>query len=365
MCNAPRQQYSQILSQPEEPDDEEKAVSEQATLIQPQPSAAPADSPGISNFMRMAILLAVTVQNTGYALVRRYSRGHLGERYSTSSVLLVMEVAKIALSAQQIAFGKHPSDVPDGSALSKYWFLIMHSWKMVVPAVTYLVMNIMGFVALQHLDASTFSIIAQMKVFTTAVFSVLILGRKLHMRKWRALTTLVLGVILISNEAMPKASSSAVHDASSAEKLRSFAIGMAASFGDVVLSGFVSIYFEMVIKSKTETFSVWDRNLQLAFWSMLIYTPIMIHDRPSDPFGGWSWVTLLCAAVGALGGVLVALSIKYTDSIMKTIATTGSIVLTTALNASFLGGPFTLPIWTGALIVVVSVFNYNDRGDAD
>merc|ERR1712167_269158 len=102
--------------------------------------------------------------------------------------------------------GKHPSDVPDGSALSKYWFLIMHSWKMVVPAVTYLVMNIMGFVALQHLDASTFSIIAQMKVFTTAVFSVLILGRKLHMRKWRALTTLVLGVILISNEAMPKAS---------------------------------------------------------------------------------------------------------------------------------------------------------------
>jgi UDP-sugar transporter A1/2/3 len=32
---------------------------------------------------------------------------------------------------------------------------------------------------------------------------------------------------------------------------------------------------------------------------------------------------VLCAAVGALGGVLVALSIKYTDSILKTIATTG------------------------------------------
>jgi hypothetical protein len=42
---------------------------------------------------------------------------------------------------------------------------------------------------------------------------------------------------------------------------------------------------------------------------------------------------------------------------MKTIATTGSIVLTTVLNAAFLSGPFTMAIWAGALVVVVSVFN--------
>jgi hypothetical protein len=147
----------------------------------------------------------------------------------------------------------------------------------------------------------------------------------------------------------------------------------------------------------------------------------MFYDNPTNPFQGWSIVTLGCAAVGALGGVLVALSIKcaacistrvglgllwdlhwspsqersplppslvhqlapfaalfmrcftyrcplpllrrYTDSIMKTIATTGSIVLTTVLNGAFMGGPFTLPIWSGGLIVVVSVFNYNDSGD--
>ena len=104
-------------------------------------------------------------------------------------------------------------------------------------------------------------------------------------------------------------------------------------------------------------------NLQLAFWSAAIYAPIMLYDNPDDPFVGWSWVAVACSAVGALGGVLVALSIKYTDSILKTIATTGSIVLTTILNASFLGGPFNLPILTGGLVVIVSVFNYNDKGD--
>ena len=51
---------------------------------------------------------------------------------------------------------------------------------------------------------------------------------------------------------------------------------MAAALGDVLLSGFVSIYFEKVLKSTTETFSVWDRNFQLAFWSTVIYLPIMV-----------------------------------------------------------------------------------------
>jgi|TARA_B110000196_G_C20938739_1_gene563568 UDP-sugar transporter A1/2/3 len=97
---------------------------------------------------------------------------------------------------------------------------------------------------------------------------------------------------------------------------------------------------------------VWDRNFQLAFWSASIYLPILIYDNPTNPFVGWSYVAVchtglqprgradpgrsathtlapclgqvLCAAVGALGGVLVALSIKYTDSILKTIATTGN-----------------------------------------
>ena len=119
-----------------------------------------------------------------------------------------------------------------------------------------------------------------------------------------------------------------------------------------------------MLKSKSETYSVWDRNFQLAFWSMVIYLPIMVYDNPNNPFAGWSGTTAVCAAVGALGGVLVALSIKLADSIMKTIATTGAIVLTTALNAVFLDGPYSLPIASGALVVVVSVFNYNDNGDS-
>ena len=39
-------------------------------------------------------------------------------------------------------------------------------------------------------------------------------------------------------------------------------------------------------------------------------------------------------------------------------------VVSTVLNAAFMNGPCTLPIVSGALVVVVSVFNYNDNGDS-
>lgn len=39
----------------------------------------------------------------------------------------------------------------------------------------------------------------QMKILTTAVFSVILMGRHFSARKWRALVLLVLGVILVSD----------------------------------------------------------------------------------------------------------------------------------------------------------------------
>lgn len=313
--------------------------------------------------LKLILLLAVMLQNTAYALVRRFSRGHLHETYSASSALFVMEAAKLLLSAVMVVQSDEPSDVPTGSALSKYAHLLSRSGKMSVPAIIYLVMNLLGFLALGHIDASTFSIVSQMKVFSTALFSVTLLGRQLAPRRWRALLSLTLGVVLISSECSPSKLQHA-SAAADAAAWRSFAIGMGAAVGDVALSGFACIWFERVLKATDETYSVWDRNFQLAAWSAAIYAPLMVYDNPHNPFVGWSWVACACAAVGALGGVLVALSIKHTDSIMKTIATTGSIVLTTTLNAAFLHGPLNLAIVIGALVVVVAVFSYNDQGDA-
>ena len=76
---------------------------------------------------------------------------------------------------------------------------------------------------------------------------------------------------------------------------------MLAVTADSCLSGFVTIYFEKVLK--TTVLTVWDRNLQLAFYSMLIYGPWTIYDNPTDPFRGWSMVTVIVAVLASFNFV--------------------------------------------------------------
>jgi len=169
---------------------------------------------------------------------------------------------------------------------------------------------------------------------------------------------LVLGVLLISLEANPQTASCNVTPPHAAVvgTIASYTVGLIAVTLDSMLSGFATVYFELVLK--TTSLTVWDRNLQLACYSMLIYFPWAIYDHPSNPFHGWSLVTLAVSLLGALGGILVALVIKYADGLAKNVATASSIVLTAAASHVFFAGPMTTPIVIGSLIVVVSGFNY-------
>ena len=59
---------------------------------------------------------------------------------------------------------------------------LVANWKdtmmLGVPGALYLAQNNILFIALSHLDAATFQITYQLKILTTAVFSVLMLGRR-------------------------------------------------------------------------------------------------------------------------------------------------------------------------------------------
>ena len=58
-----------------------------------------------------------------------------------------------------------------------------------------------------------------------------------------------------------------------------YIIGVVTVALDSMFSGFATIYFEKVLK--TTVLTVWDRNLQLSFWSMLIYIPWAVYDHPA------------------------------------------------------------------------------------
>jgi hypothetical protein len=62
--------------------------------------------------------------------------------------------------------------------------------------------------------------------------------------------------------------------------------------------------------------------------------------------------------MGTAGGMLVMLSIKYGDSILKTLATTGAIILSATLDHFMLGGPLTAIMCIAGAQVIIAICNY-------
>jgi len=312
--------------------------------------------PTVSKFknlklIKLGVLCVLCLQNSLFTVLRRYSQGVLKETYSKHEVLLFGEVVKILVSAYVI-YGQQRVT---GSFSSHLRRLAMTAQKMLMLSLIYGIMNILSYVALKNVSAGIFTICAQLKILTTASFSTLMLNKRYSWTKWRALFTLIIGVLLFSE---PMWNNGELLSTDSGNAL----FGSAAVLTEVVLSGFASIYFEKVIKTDTDQqLNIWERNFQLALGSFPVYLAFILSDGGGEAgyFGGWSKVTFALAMLGAAGGLLVALSIKYGDAILKTLATTGAIILSSLLDHFCLGGPLTIAMVLAGCVVVTSIFDYS------
>lgn len=314
--------------------------------------------------IKTVVLVSLCLQNAGYTLLRKYTTRF--ENVSSKEILLVSEIIKLIFSVYMISVDTDglKSDAP-GTGLSKLWWLARNSHKMFVLAVIYGIMNILSFVALEYIGAGEFTICAQLKILTTAGFSVIVLGTSLSFGKWRSLMLLVLGCILVASPTFNTASKEGENNS---KELLLTAFGFAAVLTEVVMSGFASIYFEKVVKSTTEQITIWERNFQLGLYSLLMYGAIIVYETyyateggPKDArkaWANWTLITFIVSLLGATGGLLVAATLKYADSILKTLAAAGAIVLSTVLGHYLLNGPLDMIVSIGGLVTIIAIANY-------
>jgi UDP-sugar transporter A1/2/3 len=233
----------------------------------------------------------------------------------------------------------------------------MDTLKVCVPSFVYIVQNNLLYVSASHLDAATYQVTYQLKILTTAMFTVLILRRSLLHLQWGALVILLAGVVMVqlAHTDMP-------YLPSGFEQNR--LIGFCAALSACVLSGFAGIYFEKILKGSD--ISVWMRNVQLSFLSLpfglftcLIYDGTRI--RNNGYFFGYDTFVWYLVALQAGGGLVVAMVVKYADNILKGFATSLAIVISCIASVYLFDFHITLQFMLGASLVICSIFMYSHK----
>ncbi|KAG9038917.1 hypothetical protein FRB95_013595 [Tulasnella sp. JGI-2019a] len=257
-------------------------------------------------------------------------------------------------------------------------------WKLSIPAILYVIQNNLQFVAASNLDVATFQVTYQMKILTTAAFSVLMLRKKLTTTKWLSLLGLAVGVGIVQiqttgststpakvveavvlDEMAAEAATEIVHAA--ATHVMNPLKGFLAVSAACMTSGLAGVYFEMVLKGSQA--DLWVRNVQLSLFSLLpALVPILFNSTTGPTtafpwyrevfrnFGGWAWGTVL---VQVFGGLVTAVVIKYSDNIMKGFATSLSIVISFLASVALFDFGITAPFVVGSIVVLGATWFYN------
>lgn len=244
--------------------------------------------------------------------------------------------------------------------------------KMLIPSGLYALQNNLLYVALSNLEAATFQVTYQMKIMSTAVFSVALLGRSLTRDKWFALFLLMIGVTLVQSQSMSSSSSSSPSTTTTTTTATSKVddillapqnpfIGLMAVITSCISSGFAGCYFEKILKT-SET-SMWVRNIQLGISGALFsLVGMLAYDiQPIMEGGllqGYDWLTWVVVANQALGGLLVAIVVKYADNILKGFATSLSIIVSGVISIYLFSFQPSGVFIVGALIVMLSSYLY-------
>lgn len=194
-----------------------------------------------------------------------------------------------------------------------------------------------------------------MKILTTALFSVVMLRKELSRLQWVSLLLLFVGVALVqvNSEAGKKAS----HDGVEQNQV----IGLAAVIVACLMSGFAGVYFEKLLKNTPQ--SVFVRNVQLgSIGAVFGLATVAVKDgakvKEHGFFFGYDFAVWSVILLMSVGGLVVAVVVKYADNILKGFATSGSIILACVASVYFFEFRLSIEFCLGTLLVILSVFMY-------
>jgi UDP-galactose transporter len=280
------------------------------------------------------------------------------KRYFTSTAVFLNEVLKLAIALVIALYDTAGSMGPGityyelGDTLRKQVFT-GDCWKLAIPAGLYTLQNSLQYIAVSNLDAATFQVTYQLKILTTALFSVTMLKRSLTGKKWLSLVLLMAGVAVVQIPVGNQGGDSkkTTRDLETGHPEMNKSVGLIAVTVACAISGLAGVYFEKVLKDSTQV-TLWVRNVQLSFFSLFpaLFFGVIAKDgaaiRQDGFFIGYNWVVWTAITFQAVGGLLVALVVNYADNIAKNFATSISIIISFVVSVWLFDFSITINVCT-------------------
>ncbi|KAF7638613.1 hypothetical protein Mgra_00001991 [Meloidogyne graminicola] len=315
--------------------------------------------------IKLGVLIWLTVQNAVHALLLRYSRVRdVKEMYFSTVAVFWTEVIKLFVCLLVVFHTESADGFLSGIELIKRQVFDQpkDTLKVCIPSMLYILQNNLFYTAASHLNAATFMIVSQLKIFSAAIFSIILLNRSLLRAQWIALIILFIGVCLVQMQPEEEPKEKNIERINFLNEQNVFTGFIAASIA-CGLSGFSGVFFEKILKGSAPV-SLWMRNIQMAVFSIpssFLATLIQDGTKISEHgfMYGWDKIVWLTAFWYAVGGLSVAVCLKYADNIAKNFATSVAIILATLGSIQFFGFKPSLLFTLGASLVILSIFLYS------
>lgn len=240
----------------------------------------------------------------------------------------------------------------------KTWRLHTALATTLLPALIYVLQNLLNHAAVVALDGLTFNVLNQTKIIWTALLVYLLLGTRQSPLQLVALALLCVAAVLMTTSS---------YDAVQRKTEADVWVGMYQALLGAVLSALAgSIIQRALQREKRNQYMVTVELSVLGEMTLLalvcvrdgILTSRGDQDSHGSMWDGWSYMTLGALLCQALGGVLVGFVIRDCGNVEKSFAVVGGMGLTALLEMYINGKPFGHNALIAMALVVISTALY-------
>ncbi|XP_042479937.1 CMP-sialic acid transporter 1-like isoform X1 [Macadamia integrifolia] len=298
----------------------------------------------------VAALLTILTSSQGILTTLSQSDG--GYNYDYATVPFLAEVFKLLVSSFLLWRECKSSPLPRMTT----------DWKSMrlypIPSIIYLIHNNVQFATLTYVDTSTYQIMGNLKIVTTAILFRLFLKRKLSNLQWMAIVLLAVGTTTSQVKGCGENSCDSLFSA----PIQGYMLGILSA----CLSALAGVYTEFLMKKNND--SLYWQNVQLyTFGAIFNMARLLLDDFKSEfeegpwwqrLFNGYSITTWMVVLNLGSTGLLVSWLMKYADNIVKVYSTSMAMLLTMVLSSYLFNFRPTMQLFLGIIICMMSLHMY-------